>query len=171
MNPARRRLLPAVPVLLGAALLLAAGAQPAAAHAGLVSTTPGERSSVETLPADVRLTFNETMNRPSYVTVKAPDGTLLAEGEATIDGADLVQQVDEDPGLAGTYRVDYRAISADGHPVEGAFEFDVTTGAEAPTGPVEKVTSSTAWWVTLVALPWLALGALLLLRRRRKVQA
>ncbi|WP_229053852.1 copper resistance CopC family protein [Aeromicrobium sp. Leaf350] len=167
MIPVRRRLLPALPALVAVvAVLVMAGSTSASAHAGLVSTNPGERSSVEAMPSAVRLTFNETMNRPSYVVVKAPDGAIVAEGEATVDGADLVQTVD-DPGLAGTYRVDYRAISADGHPVEGAFEFDVTSGAEVESSPVEKVTSSTWTWVGLVALPWLALVGLLLMRRRK----
>ena len=89
----------------------------------------------------------------------------MAEGEATIDGRDVVQTV-EDPGQAGTYRVDYRVISADGHPVEGALEFDVTTGETVESSTFEQVTSSRWWWIALVALPWLALVALLLQRRR-----
>lgn len=152
------------PLLVGAALL---GASPAAAHAGLLSSNPASRAELETMPPEVRLTFNEPMNRPSYVTVTSPDGTVVAEGEGAVDGADVVQQVD-DPRQAGTYRVDYRVISADGHPVEGALEFDVTTGDAVESGPVEQVTSSTWWWVALVTLPWLALGALLLQRRRSR---
>ena len=158
----------ATPLLAGATVVGAAS--PAAAHAGLLSSDPAPRADLETMPPEVRLTFNEAMNRPSYVTVTSPDGTVVAEGEGAVDGADVVQQVD-DPGQAGTYRVDYRVISADGHPVEGALEFDVTTGDTVESGPVEQVTSSTWWWVALVSLPWLALGALLLQRRRSRTDA
>lgn len=155
----------AAPLLAGATVL--GGASPASAHAGLLSSSPASRAELETMPEDVRLTFNEDMNRPSYVTVTSPDGTVVAEGDGAVDGPDVVQQVD-DPGQAGTYRVDYRVISADGHPVEGALEFDVTTGDAVKSGPVEQVTSSTWWWVALVTLPWLALAALLLQRRRTR---
>lgn len=155
----------ATPLLAGAALLGTASS--ASAHAGLLSSDPASRAELEAMPPEVRLTFNEAMNRPSYVTVTSPDGTVLAEGEGAVDGADVVQQVD-DPGQAGTYRVDYRVISADGHPVEGALEFDVTTGEAVESGPVAQVTSSTWWWVALVTLPWLALAALLLQRRRSR---
>ena len=158
----------ATPLLAGATVLGAAS--PAAAHAGLLSSDPASRADLETMPPEVRLTFNEAMNRPSFVTVPSPDGTVVAAGEGAVDGADVVQQVD-DPGQAGTYRVDYRVISADGHPVEGALEFDVTTGDTVESGPVEQVTSSTWWWVALVSLPWLALGALLLQRRRSRTDA
>ena len=156
-------LLLVAPLIAGGVLL--GTASPATAHAGLVSSNPASRSELEQMPAEVRLTFNEVMNRPSYVTVTSPDGSVVAEGEGAVDGAEVVQQVD-DPGQAGTYRVDYRVISADGHPVEGALEFDVTTGEAVESGPVEQVTSSTWWWVALVTLPWLALAALLLQRRR-----
>ena len=152
----------AAPLLTVAALL--GGAGPASAHAGLVSSNPASRAELDAMPAEIRLTFNEDMNRPSYVTVTAPDGSVLAEGEGAVEGPEVVQSVD-DPGQAGTYRVDYRVISADGHPVEGALEFDVTTGEAVESGPVETVTSSTWWWVGLVTLPWLALAALLLQRR------
>lgn len=155
-------------LLLVTPLLAAAsfyGASPAFAHAGLVASSPASRAELTTMPPQVRLTFTEDMNRPSYVTVASPDETVVAEGEATIDGRDVVQTV-EDPGQAGTYRVDYRVISADGHPVEGALEFEVTTGETVESSTFEQVTSSRWWWIALVALPWLALVALLLQRRR-----
>ncbi len=172
MTRVRSRLLPAVcapilPLLVVAAVVLGT-ASSASAHAGVVSTNPDQRSTVQTLPAELRLTFNEDMNRPSYVTLTAPDGEVVVDGEAAIEGVDVVQAIDADPGLAGTYRVDYRVISADGHPVEGAFEFDVASGDEVEQGAIAKVTSSTTWWVALVAVPWILLVVVLVVRARRR---
>ncbi|MFT4298126.1 MAG: copper resistance protein CopC [Aeromicrobium sp.] len=150
------------------ALCVIGSATPAAAHAGIVSTDPDKRSSLPALPEQVSMTFNEEMNRPSYVTVTAPDGSLIAEGESEVRGPVLVQPLTDDPGLAGTYRVDYRAVSADGHPVEGAFEFEVTGGEKVAQGTVEKVTSSKTWWIALVTVPWIALAAILVWRRMRR---
>jgi len=168
MTPVRPHLLVAAAVVLLAGSVVLGAAGPVSAHAGLVDSDPVARGEVETLPGQVRLTFNETMNRPSYVTLTAPDGTVVAEGEAAIEDTAVVQDVPDDPGLAGTYRVDYRAISSDGHPVLGSFEFDVTTGERAEAGVIGTVTSSAWWWVALVVLPWVAMAAALLQRRRAR---
>lgn len=164
MSSPLRRLLAAL--LTG--LLVLVSTSPASAHAGLVDSNPERRSSLETLPAEIRLTFNEEMNRPSYVTLSAPDGSTVVEGEGTIEGNDVVQAIADDPGLAGTYRVDYRVISADGHPVAGALEFDVTSGQTVQAGTIDRLTDSSAWWIALVAVPWIVLLAFLVLRRRRR---
>lgn len=139
---------------------------PAWSHAGLVDTEPAARSSTQTLPDEVRLTFNEDMNRPSYVTVTAPDGSVIAEGEGRIEGREVVQTL-ADPGLAGTYRVDYRAVSRDGHPVTGAWEFDITTGRTVEQSTWESVTSSGWWWAAVIAVPWVLLAGAFMVRRRR----
>lgn len=150
--------------------LVLSSAAPAVAHAGLVDSSPERRSTLENLPAEIRLTFNEEMNRPSFVTLSAPDGSTVVEGEGTVEGNDVVQAISDDPGLAGTYRIDYRVISADGHPVSGAIEFEVTSGEEVAGGALERITGSSAWWIGLVAVPWVVLLVFLVLRRRRSAR-
>lgn len=155
--------------------LLAIGFTTAAfAHAGVVSTTPEDGDTLDAVPEQVVLSFNEEMNRPSFVSVTAPDGTLLAEGEAEVDGRDLVQPFD-DPDQAGPYLVNYRAVSADGHPITGDFTFEVSEGAavEPATENVDAQAqtesdndrSITPIVIALVAVP--ALAAVLLWLRRR----
>ncbi len=156
-----------VAVVVMALALVMAPATAAFAHAGLVGSTPENGATLESMPTEVRLTFNEEMNRPSFVTVTAPDGSVIVDGESAIEGTDLVQPL-TDPELAGTYRIDYRGISADGHAVKGTLEFTVTAGAEVEQDTVTEVTSSTWWWVSLVAVPWVVLLVVLVVRRRSR---
>ncbi len=113
----------AAPVFVAQALL----APPAGAHAALVAATPGLNAKVEALPAAVKLEFSDEMNQPSQISVIGPDGQKIGRGETTVDANTVVRSI-ADPGQSGIYRVDYRVVSADGHPVTGSYKFTVTTG-------------------------------------------
>ena len=110
-------------------LELLAGAIPAAAHAVLISTDPGQDAVVATLPATVSLTFGEpVVAAADGVRVYAPDGaevdnrhTVALSHPSTV-GVRLLGDGDQ---LQGTYTVSWRVISADSHPVAGAFTFSV----------------------------------------------
>ena len=59
------------------------------------------------------------------MTVVGPDGNLWSTGEPQVEGA--VISVGVRPlGPAGTYTVNYRATSADGHVVSGSWSFRLT---------------------------------------------
>ncbi|WP_158544539.1 copper resistance protein CopC [Blastococcus sp. TBT05-19] len=128
--PVRR----AVLALLGAAaslLLLGIGAPPAAAHDGLVGSSPAAEGSLPTGPAAVELEFSaEPLPLGTEVLVAGPDGGPVSEGPAEIRGTTVVQPLTD--GLAaGAYTVDWRSTSSDGHPLSGTFGFTVTEGAAA----------------------------------------
>jgi LPXTG-motif cell wall-anchored protein len=38
-------------------------------------------------------------------------------------------------------------------------------------GTIDRLTDSSAWWIALVAVPWIVLLAFLLLRRRRRTSS
>jgi copper resistance protein C len=97
---------------------------PARAHAALVSSNPTDGAVVATAPVEVTLTFDETVMAPAYVVVKAPDGSDVADGSATIDGATVTQAVRLVP-QQGAYSASYRVVSDDGHPVQGTIKFSV----------------------------------------------
>ncbi|GGZ16934.1 transport integral membrane protein [Streptomyces inusitatus] len=142
-NPARHtpgatsppRALLAVAVLLCTvlgALLTAAG--PAAAHAALTGSDPKDGAVVATAPKEVSLTFSEqiAMGKDS-IRVLGPGGERA--DRATV--RDLSQDgtvryaVDLRTGLSdGTYTVAWQAVSADSHPVSGAFTFSVGAPSE-----------------------------------------
>ena len=107
-----------------AALVL--GAAPASAHASLVASTPDSGSVVQQRPTQVRLTFSEPVEAErGAVVVTAPDGTPLAGIRSSTDPKDRTTVVAALPRLLapGTYRVTYRVLSIDGHPVGGEIRF------------------------------------------------
>jgi len=128
-----------------ALLLTALGASPAAAHNTLRSTDPADASTVPSAPAQVTLTFDQpAMALGTQVVVTGPDGAVVSEGAVQLVDASVVQPlVAELP--AGTYTVDWRVTSADGHPLSGAFAFTAAeaVGAAEPT-PAEPTADAPA---------------------------
>jgi methionine-rich copper-binding protein CopC len=130
--------------LLGAVLLatapLLAGA-PVQAHTELISASPAQGDVVESLPGSVELTFSEAVGSTAYVVVNGPDGQAVSDGDPqVVDG--VVTQRTVGTGAAGAYTVDYRVVSADGHPVSGQVGFTVGSG----TGPTPGPTTQPGFW-------------------------
>jgi copper transport protein len=107
----------------------AALATPAAAwaHAALLRTQPVASHKINTAPTQVRLTYSEPVE-PRFAIVSVTDaaGRQLAAGPPQrVPGSPqtLVTPLNRTP--QGWYLVFWRAISADGHPVRGAFTFAV----------------------------------------------
>ncbi|PZG00169.1 copper resistance CopC/CopD family protein [Micromonospora deserti] len=135
------RLTAAAGLLVTLVALLIAPAGPASAHAVLVSSSPVSSVVVPTGPAEVVLTFSESVRKvPGKIRVIAPDGSRADRGEPTFEGAVVTIPVDP-AGGRGTYLVSYRVISADSHPVSGAFTYSV--GAPSPP-PVDSGDDSRA---------------------------
>lgn len=149
-----------------ALLLLALLAVPAkaSAHATLIDTTPDNWQVVGTAPAEVSMRFNESVDSGlAEVRVIGPDG-----GE--VDGVsqprhpgnrqDVVAVTLPGSVPDGTYTVSYRVVSADSHPVEGAFAFSVGTvtggladGTEAEDGGgIASLSYGIARWLAFAGL-------------------
>ncbi|MCW4354427.1 copper resistance protein CopC [Hoyosella sp. YIM 151337] len=111
-----------------AALLFAA--PPAVAHAVLLGTDPGDGDILDSTPEIVTLTFNENITLPAEgVNVLDAAGAPVPSDARSVDAT---VQVTFDGDLDdGTYIVNWRVISADSHPVSGAFTFSV--GAPSDT--------------------------------------
>ncbi|MFF7857973.1 copper resistance protein CopC [Streptomyces sp. NPDC007904] len=117
-------------------LLLLGSAAPASAHAALRGTDPADGSVVRSAPRHVTLTFTESVGLlEDSFRVYGPDNRRVHLGEPRhADGGSDTARVDLPGGLAdGTYTVAWRVVSADSHPVSGAFTFSV--GAPSPTPP------------------------------------
>ena len=69
------------------------------------------------------------------MTVVGPDGNLWSTGDPQVQGAVIAVGV-RPLGPAGTYTVNYRVTSADGHPVSGSWSFRLTVAADRHAGPV-----------------------------------
>ncbi|BDZ41703.1 hypothetical protein GCM10025865_10020 [Paraoerskovia sediminicola] len=112
-------------------LLLLGAAGPAAAHDQLLESDPADGATVDLPPDAITLTFSDSVLEVSpEVIVETADGTDVADGDPRVEGADVVQPLAADAG-AGDYAVSWRVVSADGHPIDGSFEFTVA-GAPEP---------------------------------------
>ncbi|MCU1667669.1 MAG: copper resistance protein CopC [Blastococcus sp.] len=109
-------------------------AGPAAAHATLVSTDPGEGARVARAPTKVTLTFDEPVSLAAgSARVLGAQGGRVDAGSASVEGPVLTIPLRS--GLPdGGYLVTYRVVSADSHPVAGAFSYVVGKGAFVPAG-------------------------------------
>jgi methionine-rich copper-binding protein CopC len=159
-QPARWRF---AATLMAAVVGALAPATPAFAHSQLQRTAP-TNGAVVTSPIDtVTLTFNE-MVRGAFTTVvvNGPDGVSYSNGHVRVVDDNVFQAVY--PLRSGTYTVAWRAISADGHPVEGQFEFRVALPpGEEPTGGPPRTPSTPAGGSTGSWLIWAGLGVALVL--------
>ncbi|CNF78628.1 copper resistance protein CopC [Mycobacterium tuberculosis] len=132
------RLAALAPVLLALALAaLALLAVPADAHTALRSSTPADGEVVAGTPARVSLTFTEPVRPvPGGVRVLGPEGRDVS-GDLSAEGSEVTVTVlppaASDAGQ-GTYTVSWRVVSADSHPVAGAFTFAVGHPSATPAG-------------------------------------
>ncbi|NBE81744.1 copper resistance CopC/CopD family protein [Micromonospora rubida] len=136
LRPPRRRLARVgalAGLLVTVVALLLAPATPASAHAVLVSSSPAASAVVPGGPAEVVLTFSEPVRKVAgKIRVIAPDGARADRGEPAFESTVVTVPVDPSAGR-GTYLVSYRVISADSHPVSGAFTYSVGAPSTPPT--------------------------------------
>jgi len=173
--------------------VLVGTARQVSAHAGLEVSTPSANSVLEVGPTEIVLDFDEAIETSlaSIVLYDAAGTSVPLDPPAAGADDSIVQaavpassqsQLDD-----GVYAVIWRATSADGHVVEGAFSFQVGTSA-AGSGQelIDQVRSgaqadpAVRWWygvarflslfgaITLIGAGcWLVGGPPEILRRRR----
>lgn len=171
-----RRAARASAVLVAAGALVLGVPSTALAHDGLVSTSPTAGSTVAEAPDSLDLTFaGEPLPLGTLVAVTGPDGAPVSSGDAEIRGTTVVQPID-DAAEAGTYRVEWRSTSSDGHPLSGTFDFTVMekaapaavgtppAAADAPSddGAADDVAVEEAAADEGIAPVWPAAGAVVL---------
>ncbi|MFC8368880.1 copper resistance CopC/CopD family protein [Streptomyces sp. NPDC057239] len=118
-------------LLLAVTGALLAGAAPASAHAALTGSDPGQGAVVDTAPTQVSLTFSEQIAvSDDAVRVLDPKGKRVDKGDpANLSGTTYTVRLLS--GLPdGTYTVAYQVVSADSHPVAGAFTFSIGAPSE-----------------------------------------
>jgi methionine-rich copper-binding protein CopC len=94
------------------------------AHATLDRAEPRVGNTVATAPHDVTLWFTEKLEAAfSSITVTNAAGERVDSGKTRVSGSQM--SVTLRAGGAGTYRVNWRALSADTHTTEGSFTFQV----------------------------------------------
>jgi copper transport protein len=121
----------AVPVV--AAVLVGVSASPAFAHATLEQTSPAAGQVLDQPPKKLTLGFNESVEVAlGAIRVYNSKGDRLEISDASHPSGQQSQvQVDVPKMDDDSYVVTWRVISADSHPVSGAFTFQVGKGAAA----------------------------------------
>jgi copper transport protein len=150
---ARGRILLALLVAVAAAALPAA----ASAHAYLIRTSPTASGVLNARPKSVALTFDEAVE-PRFAIISVTDASGKQQTSGTVRRSPANPDtllVPLRPGLPeGWYLIYWRAISVDGHPVQGAFTYAVGPNpGPAPQFPVPSV-SATAVTPQLLIARW-----------------
>jgi copper transport protein len=126
-------------LLIAALTLLSASA--VLAHAKLVSSSPSKGQVLSLAPASIELNFSVgVQSKMSAIVVTGPSGDPVPVGQLTeSDGAKQLS-VSLPPLEPGSYKVVWKALSADDHMIGGEFDFRIdATATAAATDPSPQV--------------------------------
>jgi copper resistance protein C len=145
---------------------------PALAHATLTEEYPADGAALSESPEQVQLLFNEPIEAefdPLKVYGQGSDRVDKDNARVSPNNAKLLV-VDLEELPEGSYTVEWRVTSADGHPVSGTQEFVVDSSAPGgvgePLAPIERSAQQeeTAGWLThIVHFAGLGLAVLVVL--------
>lgn len=121
-------------LLLSLVLAVLGSAPPAAAHADLAEASPAPGATLPAPPAEVVLVFTEAVT-PAVdgVAVSGPDGARLDRGGPAVGPANVLTTT-LTAGDPGTVTVQYRVVAADGHVIEGSYQFEVAEASPTSLG-------------------------------------
>lgn len=128
----------AIGLCVGLAVLSAP--QQASAHSDLISTEPAANAVLSVAPTEIVLRFSEAVDVTDdaiRLVDSAGDSVDLAALEQPRGDTVVARPIDA--LVDGTFVVAWTAISADSHPIGGAFVFSVGTPTEVAPGLVEKI--------------------------------
>ncbi|MDF2993541.1 MAG: copper resistance protein CopC [Microbacterium sp.] len=164
----------AVAVALALALALA-HATGARAHEVLIASSPRAGAVLDSGPSDITLTFSgPLLEGGAAVAVSDSDSRDWVAESPVVE--DLTATVELDGPLPdGEYDVLWRVVSSDGHPISGAFTFEVgvggsdlaapgavvsTPGPDDSTGPDDSIgLAEVGVWIVSVVVLVLAVGS------------
>ena len=161
-------------IILFTAVLLGLATPAAMAHSELVSSNPSASTSIQELPQQIELEFNEellNLGSGNSISIMSPSGEDLGMGETSTDGSRITRLLNTTSEL-GSFEVKYRVASADGHVLQGSYSFNLTQAAVV-TSENEKTTDAESGSNLLVnsVIGIFAFGVLLVIelaRRSRK---
>ena len=120
-------------LIVAATVASLAWGSPVSAHGQLDSSSPAPSAVLETAPSEISLDFNEPVTPVARsIEIYNQDGQRIVLGEALLSPDDPSVLIAKDvPAIPnGLYVVAWRAVSNDGHAIEGAYSFQI--GASAP---------------------------------------
>jgi copper resistance protein C len=99
-------------------------AGPLAAHSGVTSTQPSDGAHLHHPPESVGVQFDGAM-RITQFRLSGPDGDVALSDRPGPQPVRAFETAPAAPLAAGEYRVEWRALAADGHLMAGSFRFRV----------------------------------------------
>jgi methionine-rich copper-binding protein CopC len=126
-------------------IFLALSVAPASAHTVLVNSIPQSESIISSLPPEITITFAEELidiGNSNSIEVFDSSGEDTSQGQVTVAGPTLSKALITSE-KTGIYKVEYRAVAADGHVIKGEFTFSVEpSGVPTAEIKVDPITSS-----------------------------
>ena len=125
----------------GALALVVTGSTPASAHAVVIGSTPTDGQTLAAAPQEVQVTYSENVSSESEgLTVLNSSGDRVDNNDAKVGATGNVLSASVQSNLPdGTYVMNYRVISADGHPIAGAIVFGVGNATVIDTAGVKNL--------------------------------
>jgi methionine-rich copper-binding protein CopC len=114
-------------ILPGALVATIALTGQAFAHAHLTASEPADKAVLKMAPGELDLTFSEELNlKFSGVKLAGPAAKPVKTGQPVLkkDDTTLVVPI-SGPLAAGSYTVEWHALSADGHKTKGKYSFTI----------------------------------------------
>jgi methionine-rich copper-binding protein CopC len=137
-TPRRVGMVAAIAAIAGALVL---APSPASAHDDLLGSDPEAGVVLESAPAQVELRYSaEPLDGPGSTIVRVvdPEGAEVQEGEPEVVDNAVIQAIETDPAVSGTYTVTWRVVSSDGHAISGELVFSVGEESEPAPAPSEE---------------------------------
>lgn len=129
-------------VTLGAVAIVISFFSPtfAEAHTTVVKTIPQYQSTFTEMVAEISIEFTDELltlgeEKVNTIELTGPNDAQINILQLIIEGRKIRALLGEQEYQDGTYRVDYRVVSADGHPVSGSYELYLNT----PSVSVEPI--------------------------------
>ncbi|MEH7304878.1 copper resistance CopC/CopD family protein [Neobacillus drentensis] len=127
------------------------------AHAYIKKSTPLENETVEKAPAEVMIRFDETI-QPAFNSIKVFDsnGKRVDQNDGRIDPKQpsILKSGLQNNLPNGSYRIKWKVVSSDGHPVEGVIPFQIGDEGVGSTS-LHKETSGYIPKADLIVIRWL----------------
>ncbi|HEY2493443.1 MAG TPA: copper resistance protein CopC [Paenibacillus sp.] len=131
---------------------------PTYAHAFLQQSSPSDNEVLTKSPAQVTLQFNESI-QPAFHSVQvinsAGDRVDLDDVHVAEDRPSVLEASVKPDLPDGNYVIVWKAVSGDGHPIEGTLQFQMGNNENGNPLPSTKTTSSYFPGLDLIIIRWL----------------
>lgn len=158
--------------LVGAIIALAASSvfSPAAlAHTSVVKTDPKYKTTMTEMVDHITIEFTDTLmilgdKDVNSIAVTAPDGSEVKVSGLSVVQNSITAQLPEGDYADGTYFVNYRVVSADGHPVSGSYELYLNApGTSATRTTTEHVEHNGFFHVHQTHIIWAGIALIFII--------